>query len=187
MATVWHVHEQFQSALPLRGATYTNNSGEIKPIFQSALPLRGATRRCRGRNQPASAISIRAPLAGSDLRTSLRSIPTLISIRAPLAGSDLPLVATTHPHPYFNPRSPCGERPWFLVTSKMEPIFQSALPLRGATEHLLHHAAQLLISIRAPLAGSDWPAKPGQNVRNEISIRAPLAGSDISISTQPLG
>ena len=56
---------QFQSALPLRGATTDLRSTPRSLSFQSALPLRGAT-------QPGdlilmtNPISIRAPLAGSD-------------------------------------------------------------------------------------------------------------------------
>ena len=101
---------------------------------------------------------------------------------------------------HFNPRSPCGERQilnWNL--SKMK-IFQSTLPLRGATQCpdcLLRHlwdfnprspcgerpwvisSTTLLfrISIHAPLAGSDCSCFP-LRVVTEISIHAPLAGSD---------
>ena len=60
----------------------------------------------------------------------------------------------------FNPRSPCGERP--------QP---HGLGVGG------------LISIRAPLAGSDeGPRGVREPVR--ISIRAPLAGSDTPLSTE---
>ena len=37
----------------------------------------------------------------------------------------------------------------------MDEEFQSALPLRGATQAVVEHAADDAISIRAPLAGSD--------------------------------
>ena len=56
-----------------------------------------------------------------------------ISIRAPLAGSDQGGL----------------ERPI------AKGIFQSALPLRGATRPPRHDEAPVGISIRAPLAGSD--------------------------------
>ena len=36
----------FQSALPLRGATQFSVFEIVKPLFQSALPLRGATKGC---------------------------------------------------------------------------------------------------------------------------------------------
>ena len=56
---------EFQSALPLRGATNSTVRGYHTVLFQSALPLRGATLTSSG--MPAHVtISIRAPLAGSD-------------------------------------------------------------------------------------------------------------------------
>ena len=121
-------------------------------LFQSTLPLRGAT----GRQQDCGAgglISIHAPLAGSDpnvlaittnymifqstlpLRGATLRLPfwknePQISIHAPLAGSDgtgawKPCILR-----YFNPRSPCGERPhWDEIVSYVKE-FQSTLPLR---------------------------------------------------------
>ena len=56
---------------------------------------------------------------------------------------------------YFNPRSPCGER---LALRQLRPggaVFQSTLPLRGATVVPHRIAIHKLISIHAPLAGSD--------------------------------
>ncbi len=56
----------------------------------------------------------------------------------------------------FNPRSPCGERLPYMGNQLQEDlIFQSALPLRGATvpRRAVIHCSD--ISIRAPLAGSD--------------------------------
>ena len=145
----------FQSALPLRGATIEGmKSGQLNILFQSALPLRGATRR-QSLGIDFRAISIRAPLAGSDSTAcGARAIPS-ISIRAPLAGSDLcrgklktrkrnfnprspcgerrrQLRRRAWPG-HFNPRSPCGERRFPSSAPRHGPIFQSALPLRGAT------------------------------------------------------
>ena len=80
--------------------------------FQSTLPVRGAT--------------VPPPLQADP--------PTLgISIHAPRAGSDkaslLPSVNTG----YFNPRSPCGERPRTERSRRAASLFQSTLPVRGAT------------------------------------------------------
>ena len=83
--------------------------------FQSTLPLRGAT-PCHGRGYPSKPISIYAPLAGSDLpRVYGKFSPNRFQSTLPLRG------ATPGPPPNcggrgdFNPRSPCGERrptPW---------------------------------------------------------------------------
>ena len=143
---------------PLAGSDTT---GDSKPPetrgFQSTLPLRGAT---SGHQQSLLlfAISIHAPLAGSDLEATSRRFTFGISIHAPLAGSDC------NPHRLswwrlnFNPRSPCGERLLVQATPRGCMIFQSTLPLRGATV------------APAPI-----------DIRGDISIHAPLAGSDLSV------
>ncbi len=100
--------------------------------FQSPLPLRGATPHVSG--------SLSHPL---------------ISIPAPLAGSDTVCSAIAPSITYFNPRSPCGERPEGRPTA----------------------AERVRISIPAPLAGSDLHPVVGR-VTVRISIPAPLAGSD---------
>ena len=55
----------------------------------------------------------------------------------------------------FNPRSPCGERLAKCVANFTLAIFQSTLPLRGATIDYANQEGVTLISIHAPLAGSD--------------------------------
>ena len=56
-------------------------------------------------------------------------------------------------------------------------IFQSTLPVRGATWRVLGYPREYSISIHAPRAGSDYvPA--GIDITNNISIHAPRAGSD---------
>ena len=192
-----------------------------------------------------AAISIHAPLAGSDLEYFESYQEAFISIHAPLAGSDqskpdsipkafifqstLPLRGATLICPssislyiyfnprspcgerrcyaprklgsrHFNPRSPCGERHWRLYRGDYDVVFQSTLPLRGATLCRSCADIHITISIHAPLAGSDqwhfltgnrWPlfqsTLPLRGATNaiitagtygRISIHAPLAGSD---------
>ena len=61
--------------------------GQIIKEFQSTLPLRGATAAAfQAAGIPA--ISIHAPLAGSDLKHWYDYTEIPISIHAPLAGSD---------------------------------------------------------------------------------------------------
>ena len=64
--------------------------------FQSALPLRGATLLPRAADA-VRVISIRAPLAGSDVVSPRAGHVLFISIRAPLAGSDTMTVAAREP------------------------------------------------------------------------------------------
>ena len=79
-------------------------------IFQSTLPLRGATRFIH-RTILLSQISIHAPLTGSDKYFPYDRLFPWISIHAPLTGSDL----------------------FQSLFSAAQRLFQSTLPLRGAT------------------------------------------------------
>ena len=56
-----------------------------------------------------------------------------ISIHAPLTGSDRKAVGVVPRDWYFNPRSPYGERRPTASREEAATIFQSTLPLRGAT------------------------------------------------------
>ncbi len=78
--------------------------------FQSTLPVWGATR----------------PSAPLDLRPC-------ISIHAPRVGSDHAGAAPPPWHRNFNPRSPCGERPVAAIWIRRSGVFQSTLPVWGAT------------------------------------------------------
>ena len=57
-------------------------------------------------------------------------------------------------------------------------LFQSTLPLRGATLVGVHTTLTPSISIHTPLAGSDQRDLFGTAVTIPISIHTPLAGSD---------
>ena len=150
---------------------------KIRRQFQSTLPMRGATPNF-SRFSANSSISIHAPHAGSDTKWRVKIKMLQISIHAPHAGSDLALTRALHkertisihaPHagsdeyfktaqdrltisihaPHagsddsaisratelnnFNPRSPCGERRGILLWGWLPPEFQSTLPMRGAT------------------------------------------------------
>ena len=78
-----------------------------------------------------------------------------ISIHAPRVGSDHPRSPTSVPFQNFNPRSPCGERPRVRKTVFPKSLFQSTLPVWGATEIVPHLVPDFIISIHAPRVGSD--------------------------------
>ena len=146
-------------------------------------------------------ISIHAPRAGSDRSIwSLGMARENFNPRSP-CGERLYTYPGIRRHlPHFNPRSPCGERPsWersldnridisihapragsdsgFYNMDCMEGIFQSTLPVRGATRIKKNAQYNSNISIHAPRAGSDdigyW-----LYTEDGISIHAPRAGSD---------
>ena len=102
------------------------------PKFQSTLPLRGATKITQTKTQVWN-ISIHTPLAGSDFDQHAPAVRSGISIHTPLAGSDIFRRAGSPRRRYFNPHSPCGERPPPMAIGATVTLFQSTLPLRGAT------------------------------------------------------
>ena len=110
----------------------TTLSGAVIRIFQSTLPVWGAT-----------AHTIDVPYEAR------------ISIHAPRVGSDM-----RHGNPCwhaydFNPRSPCGERRTAVSADGGEQVFQSTLPVWGATGCGALQPQERPISIHAPRVGSD--------------------------------
>ena len=82
-------------------------------------------------------ISIHAPRVGSDSDNGQDSrYRRLISIHAPRVGSDCLAREAAEDCSYFNPRSPCGERPWLGRQLHITITFQSTLPVWGATGKL---------------------------------------------------
>ena len=124
-------------------------------LFQSTHPLRGAT-------EVAQKYGLDRP----------------ISIHAPLAGCDRAACSCLSQSEDFNPRTPCGVRPFRGRTDREVWEFQSTHPLRGATDRLFDLDPHFQISIHAPLAGCD-SAHPYLFVLDVISIHAPLAGCDV--------
>ena len=123
---------QFQSTLPLRGATSSRRPSTRWTRFQSTLPLRGATLR-GAQQRDAFLISIHAPLTGSDPRArSITAAQPYFNPRSPY-GERPTHMSGCWRMCYFNPRSPYGERPLFRLVKYFLIAFQSTLPLRGAT------------------------------------------------------
>ena len=130
-----------------------------------------------------------------------------VSIHAPRAGSDVQCRPHPAPHTRFNPRSPCGERPGFYNMDCMEGMFQSTLPVRGATPVAGRAAGGAGgFNPRSPCGErpSSAPARcfyrTGFNPRSpcgerlckpaalrelDVSIHAPRAGSDGAVRRQP--
>ena len=77
-----------------------------------------------------------------------------ISIHTPLAGSDHAGTARKGWALYFNPHSPCGERRFHRAMRGETEIFQSTLPLRGATITLCRRRNAHLFQSTLPLRGA---------------------------------
>ena len=74
-------------------------------------------------------------------------------------GSDEPHSSGSQRRANFNPRSPCGERRHDKTPDNGRDGFQSTLPVRGATFMRSTTILYPTISIHAPRAGSDLPAR----------------------------
>ncbi len=100
----------FQSTHPMRGATKRYKILCSLSTFQSTHPMRGAT------------------FPGLFIRNDVR-----ISIHAPHAGCDSRTSSRTLFRQDFNPRTPCGVRPIPCDLHACLGKFQSTHPMRGAT------------------------------------------------------
>ena len=104
-----------------------------------------------------------------------------ISIHAPRVGSDhLGLVAGRW-QIYFNPRSPCGERPSRYASVSGITSFQSTLPVWGATAPPASLPSQTVFQSTLPVWGATFSSLK-KLFTMSISIHAPRVGSDLSRS-----
>ena len=131
-----------------------------------------------------------------------------IQTRSPCGERRQPVRTVLYKVVYFNPRSPCGERHSLRLIHHAILVFQSTLPMWGATPVKLYKGsketnfnprspcgerrAMLIlkwairqISIHAPHAGSDTQAAADGAV-TVISIHAPHAGSDVHANFVPV-
>ena len=102
--------------------------------FQSTLPLRGATIRCPFLARIPPDFNPHSP-CGERLIFGGCFGGEQISIHTPLAGSDITPFTCSRIACNFNPHSPCGERHGTGIDGKTTLKFQSTLPLRGATPY----------------------------------------------------
>ena len=145
--------------------------------FQSTLPVGGAT------------------YPGDILRPV-----QVISIHAPRGGSDGPVAEHQETSHHFNPRSPWGERPFSPVSISCSTVFQSTLPVGGATGRAAYprrplqrfqstlpvggatrrweyQQDHLSISIHAPRGGSDAAGQKGSGKNQRFQSTLPVGGA----------
>ena len=100
-----------------------------------------------------------------------------ISIHAPRVGSDFTNMEFMRVKCYFNPRSPCGERPLEKLGIFPDEIISIHAPRVGSDSHKISAKSVFLISIHAPRVGSDIRLR-WDFYCTLISIHAPRVGSD---------
>ena len=78
---------------------------------------------------------------------------------------------------YFNPRSPCGERPSGQLNN-YNVLISIHAPRVGSDRFWIYRHVVHVISIHAPRVGSDYLGGRRMQVNVHISIHAPRVGSD---------
>ena len=171
------VAEAFQSTLPLRGATDFRLFRIVNVYISIHAPLAGSDAIYCDMSSVNALFQSTLPLRGATLFPCAERMERHISIHAPLAGSDGKRKASITTTSNFNPRSPCGERLSRREVAAAGNEFQSTLPLRGATKYLEEGETLELISIHAPLAGSDNGLISRGNVKRAFQSTLPLRGA----------
>ena len=193
-------HRKISIHTPLAGSDSRQILRRPQRMISIHTPLAGSDPRirfgCGGHG-----ISIHTPLAGSDSTLARLGLDSTISIHTPLAGSDVVSFPAPAVCVNFNPHSPCGERRPATARALQHALFQSTLPLRGATcrrnrwSGLAHFNPHSPCGERLTCQAINQPTSPFQSTlplrgatvaavdggRGEgISIHTPLAGSDVS-------
>ena len=106
--------------------------------------------------------------------------PDGISIHALLAESDGNPARRPTGRRHFYPRSPCGERPYFVITRQPSIQFLSTLSLRRATPLTFALFRPLKYFYPRSPCGERLTSGQNDNDSNNISIHALLAESDAS-------
>ena len=108
----------------------------------------------------------------------------MISIHAPRGGSDTQAIRLDRNIYNFNPRSPWGERLGGLVITPTRTVFQSTLPVGGATNEALAQAKESGISIHAPRGGSDQISDCCCNAEKIFQSTLPVGGATAGVFYQ---
>ena len=112
--------------------------GAMATLFQSTLPLRGATGR-RYRYETPVTFQSTLPLRGATFRQESPQAThnRYFNPHSPCGERPVhdPMGVEGHD---FNPHSPCGERHVSGLVDSIRESFQSTLPLRGATAKMRH-------------------------------------------------
>ena len=163
----------FQSTLPVGGATRGCSGAFRKVEFQSTLPVGGATAKLPPEASARENFNPRSPWGERRYDDLYPDDVAIISIHAPRGGSDLEISKSLPSAPDFNPRSPWGERPPRTGSISKWQLFQSTLPVGGATRLSYRHWPHTTISIHAPRGGSDLLIFSTFDTQNYFNPRSP--------------
>ena len=141
-------------------------------VFQSTRPMRGATPQLPPHLCHID-ISIHAPHAGRDPRGPPSRPPCgYFNPRAPCGARPWPRSSRTR-RPNFNPRAPCGARPDGPCPIVRGLVFQSTRPMRGATNVLLLRRWKKIFQSTRPMRGATRRRRPRWIWQSYFNPRAP--------------
>ncbi len=124
-------------------------------------------------------ISIHAPRGGSDLsECTSRSVSLHFNPRSPW-GERRWTSKSSAEYGHFNPRSPWGERPAQSASNTSKMLFQSTLPVGGATITDSRGRCLFRISIHAPRGGSDACVAPCTMAVSPFQSTLPVGGATV--------
>ena len=155
------------------------DAGQLQLLDISIHAPRGGSDGGRAPICVETVISIHAPRGGSDVNLFFRCVFVQISIHAPRGGSDQRGGKAYDVSLYFNPRSPWGERHLAFRVFVSPFIFQSTLPVGGATpSRLLTRRRPRRFQSTLPVGGATLLLLLSLLLLLPISIHAPRGGSD---------
>ena len=216
----------FQSTLPVWGATFSVPSAPQQSLISIHAPRVGSDKQTRLPGRAVSYFNPRSPcgerpgsymqiICGFDFNPRspcgerpFQSLPcsahtSYFNPRSPCGERPAAAMALRQDSD-FNPRSPCGERPIALWQIPDNPLFQSTLPVWGATSPYHSHdvpskfqstlpvwgvtqvksMTTMCITFQStlPVWGATYLLIEVDGVTMLISIHAPRVGSDLSKS-----
>ena len=167
--------------------------------FQSALPLRGATTAKSVRPCRDSYFNPRSPCGERHNKLFASTCLYNFNPRSPCGERHTCLRKCSRYPVDFNPRSPCGERrastyavAWTTKFQSALPLrgatnqrkavvdldlFQSALPLRGATREIGSTVPGFLFQSALPLRGATWDYAGSTLCATKFQSALPLRGA----------
>ena len=136
-ATVHHLVDgclmEISTHAPRAGSDETRETARLEHLISTHAPRAGSDRLAVGLVADQD-ISTHAPRAGSDVPISSGfAASQLFQPTLPVRGATARVPALRRHQAHFNPRSPCGERPFLRYSANLSKRFQPTLPVRGAT------------------------------------------------------
>ena len=158
--------KEFQSTLPVGGATKSDLPGQNKRRISIHAPHGGSDGNGNGANGGARYFNPRSPWGERPAAIRAAAQAALFQSTLPVGGATFWLKVSEPPCGYFNPRSPWGERPGSLRRRGRQRDISIHAPRGGSDIKLLENRTKIVISIHAPRGGSDtfWSFRPNRGL-----------------------